>query len=84
MKYKNSNKYAFPDKEGRFGEFGGKYVSETLITALEELVKVYAKVKKDKSFQEEVIKDLNDLLAGHHHYILPKDGLKNLVEQKFI
>ncbi len=63
MKYKNLNKYAFPDKEGRFGEFGGKYVSETLITALEELEKVYAKVKKDKSFQEEVIKDLNDFVG---------------------
>jgi tryptophan synthase beta chain len=46
MKYKNLNNYTFPDKEGRFGEFGGKYVSETLITALEELEKVYAKVKK--------------------------------------
>ena len=63
MKYKNLNNYAFPDKEGRFGEFGGKYVSETLITALEELEKVYAKVKRDKSFQEEVIKDLNDFVG---------------------
>ena len=63
MKYKNLNNYAFPDKDGRFGEFGGKYVSETLITALEELEKVYAKVKKDKSFQEEVIKDLNDFVG---------------------
>ena len=63
MKYKNLNNYAFPDKEGRFGDFGGKYVSETLITALEELEKVYAKVKKDKSFQEEVIKDLNDFVG---------------------
>ena len=63
MKYKNLNNYAFPDKEGRFGEFGGKYVSETLITALEELEKVYVKVKKDKSFQKEVIKDLNDFVG---------------------
>jgi tryptophan synthase beta chain len=63
MKHKNLNNYAFPDKEGRFGEFGGKYVSETLITALEELEKVYAKVKKDKSFQQEVIKDLNDFVG---------------------
>ncbi len=63
MKHKNLNNYAFPDKEGRFGEFGGKYVSETLITALEELEKVYAKVKKDKSFQKEVIKDLNDFVG---------------------
>ena len=63
MKHKNLNNYVFPDKEGRFGEFGGKYVSETLITALEELEKVYAKVKKDKSFQQEVIKDLNDFVG---------------------
>ncbi len=63
MKYKNLDNYSFPDKEGRFGEFGGKYVSETLITALEELEKVYLKVKKDKSFQQEVIKDLNDFVG---------------------
>tara|TARA_B100001564_G_scaffold131491_1_gene110142 strand:+ start:3599 stop:4813 length:1215 start_codon:yes stop_codon:yes gene_type:complete len=63
MKHKNLNNYTFPDKEGRFGEFGGKYVSETLITALEELEKVYTKVKKDNSFQQEVIKDLNDFVG---------------------
>ena len=63
MKYKNLTNYAFPDKEGRFGDFGGKYVSETLITALEELEKVYSKVKRDKSFQKEVIKDLNDFVG---------------------
>ena len=63
MKYKNLNNYTFPDKEGRFGEYGGKYVSETLVTALEELEKVYVKVKKDKSFQQEVIKDLNDFVG---------------------
>ena len=67
MKYKNLNNYTFPDKEGRFGEFGGKYVSETLITALEELEKVYVKVKKDKSFQQEVIKDLNDLFSIQYY-----------------
>ena len=63
MKYKNLTNYPFPDKEGRFGDFGGKYVSETLITALEELEKVYSKVKKDKYFQKEVIKDLNDFVG---------------------
>ena len=63
MKSKSKINYAFPDENGRFGEFGGKYVSETLITALEELEKVYSKVKNDKSFQEEVIKDLNDFVG---------------------
>ena len=55
--------YKQPSTVGRFGEFGGKYVSETLITALEELEKIYSKVKNDKSFQEEVIKDLNDFVG---------------------
>ena len=40
--------YDFPDKDGRFGEFGGKYVSETLISALDELECTYEEVKKDK------------------------------------
>ena len=38
--------YDFPDKDGRFGEFGGKYVSETLISALDELECTYEEVKK--------------------------------------
>ncbi len=63
MKSKSKINYTFPDENGRFGEFGGKYVSETLITALEELEKIYSKVKNDKSFQEEVIKDLNDFVG---------------------
>lgn len=44
-----------PDKKGHFGEFGGKFVPETLMTALEELERSYDKVKKDKNF----IKELN-------------------------
>ena len=63
MKSKSKINYTFPDENGRYGEFGGKYVSETLITALEELEKIYSKVKNDKSFQEEVIKDLNDFVG---------------------
>ena len=31
-----TNNYNYPDKNGRFGSFGGRYVSETLISALEE------------------------------------------------
>ena len=50
--------YDFPDKDGRFGEFGGKYVSETLISALDELECTYEEVKKDKSFLAEVKNDL--------------------------
>ncbi|QQG44182.1 MAG: tryptophan synthase subunit beta [Candidatus Roizmanbacteria bacterium] len=39
---------------GHFGKYGGRYVPEMLMPALEELEKVYEKVKKNKSFQKEV------------------------------
>ena len=63
MKKKKQTKYSFPDKDGRFGNFGGKYVSETLITALDQLEEVYSKAKKDKLFQQEVINDLNNFVG---------------------
>ena len=50
--------YNFPDKDGRYGDFGGKYVSETLISALDHLEDTYDKVKNDKSFIAEVKNDL--------------------------
>ena len=34
-------------KEGRFGEFGGKYIPETLAPAIAELEKNYLKIKND-------------------------------------
>jgi tryptophan synthase beta chain len=36
---------------GRFGAYGGRYVPETLMAALEELEREYEKAKKDRSFQ---------------------------------
>jgi len=46
--------YKFPDDLGHFGQFGGRYVSETLIPALLELEKSYIEIKNDKDFQKEV------------------------------
>ncbi len=43
-----------PDKNGHFGPFGGKYVPETLVSALEELEKEYRAAKKDSSFAGEL------------------------------
>jgi tryptophan synthase beta chain len=37
---------------GRFGVYGGRYVPETLMAALEELERAYEKVKRDRKFQE--------------------------------
>ena len=43
-----------PDKNGRFGEFGGRFVPETVMPALLELEKAYLSAKKDKNFQKEL------------------------------
>ncbi len=41
-------------KDGRFGEFGGKYIPETLVPAVEELEESYHKFKNDKEFKNEL------------------------------
>jgi len=43
-----------PDKKGYFGDFGGKFVSETLMPALDELEKEYRAAKQDKKFIQEL------------------------------
>jgi tryptophan synthase beta chain len=48
-----------PDATGHFGSYGGRFVPETLIPALDELVREYAKARADRGFRAE----LDDLLA---------------------
>ncbi len=43
-----------PDKRGYFGEFGGRFVPETLIPALKALDEAYQKARKDPSFKKEL------------------------------
>lgn len=43
-----------PDALGRFGQFGGKYVPETLMSALSELEIAFEKYRKDQDFQQEL------------------------------
>jgi len=43
-----------PDQYGRFGKFGGRYVPETLMNALNELEEAYLHYSREESFQEEV------------------------------
>ena len=47
-------------KVGRFGSFGGRYVPETLMAALEELEQAYADAQLDPAFQEELASLLRD------------------------
>ncbi len=46
--------YPLPDARGRFGVYGGRYVPETLIPALEELEAAYRAAKADPAFLEEL------------------------------
>jgi tryptophan synthase beta chain len=43
----------FPDKNGHFGKFGGRYVPETLMPALLELEQAYSHFRKDREFKQE-------------------------------
>jgi len=50
----------FPNKHGYFGEYGGRFVPETLIKALEELDEAYRRYKKDPGFKRELSYYLNE------------------------
>jgi tryptophan synthase beta chain len=49
-----------PDSTGHFGPYGGRYVPETLMTALNELTAEYARARKDEAFQSELAALLKD------------------------
>ena len=46
-------KQTIPDNTGHFGEFGGRYVPETLMPALLELEEAYMSIRDDSEFQAE-------------------------------
>lgn len=49
-----------PNKKGYFGEFGGKFIPETISLCLEELEKAYAKVRNNKKFKQKLDFYLNE------------------------
>lgn len=53
--------YNLPDNQGYFKNFGGRFVPEILTSALNELTSAYLKIKKDKSF----LNELNYLLKNY-------------------
>jgi tryptophan synthase beta chain len=48
-------KHPWPDARGRYGQFGGRYVPETLMYALEELEAAYTAMRVDEAFQKELL-----------------------------
>jgi len=69
-------KHDFP-KNGHFGSFGGRYIPETLVPAIEELVDSYLKFKDDKNFK----KELNYYLKYYAGRPTPLYFAKNLTEK---
>ena len=57
------NKYSEPNSEGFFGSYGGKFVPETLMEALDELEKCYEDIKSDSEFQKKIDRDLADFVG---------------------
>jgi tryptophan synthase beta chain len=55
--------YDLPDHAGHFGQYGGTFVSETLIHALDELRDAYAKYKNDPVFLEEIRSELKHFVG---------------------
>ena len=75
-----------PNPEGFFGEYGGKFVPETLMYALKELDETYASLKEDQNFLNEIDGDLSQFVGRPsplyfakrltEHYSGPKIWLK--------
>src|SRR5690625_7312175 len=55
--------YPQPDERGRYGPYGGRYVPETLMPALDELQETYSRLRTDTSFQEEYRAWLRDYVG---------------------
>jgi tryptophan synthase beta chain len=60
----NANDYMnMPDARGHFGQFGGRFVSETLMEAIDELTAAYEKFSKDPDFLAEFDRDLTQYVG---------------------
>ena len=57
------SKNNLPDKNGFFGEYGGKFVPETLMYALDELENTYNKLKDSNEFKKQFYKDLSEFVG---------------------
>lgn len=68
--------YSGPDENGFFGPYGGRFVPETVIPALEELTKAYEAAIEDPKFQEQ----LDDLAWNYVGRFTPVYSAKRLAE----
>ena len=65
-------------KDGKFGDFGGKYIPETLAPAIEELEKNYLKIRNDSAFKKELSKFLVEYAGRPTPLYLAKNLTKKI------
>ena len=65
-------KYNEPNILGRFGDYGGMYVSETLMPLLIDLEKSYKKIQKDKNSKKNYLNYLKIMLVVPRRFIMQK------------
>jgi len=71
-----TSNYTQPAVNGKFGEFGGRFVPETLMAALHELEETYNSTKDDNTFLEE----LSDLQKNYNGRVTPLTFANRLTE----
>ena len=72
----NENTRAWPDDMGRFGDFGGRFVPETLMSAIQELEHEYAAAQSDEEFQAE-LRYLSEHFVGRPTSLYYAENLSN-------
>ena len=55
--------YSMPDAEGHFGEYGGRFVPETLMHPIEKLIAAYEEARRDPEFEAELARLLADFVG---------------------
>src|SRR5579883_626019 len=55
--------HLYPDERGRYGDFGGKFVPESLMAALAELENAYQEARSDAVFQSELQRQLHSFVG---------------------
>ena len=68
--------YSYPDAKGKYGQFGGKFVPETLMTALYELENTYKELRNDHDF----LRELHEIQRDYNGRPTPLTYAKRLTD----
>ena len=71
-----------PDEQGFYGEYGGRYVPEMLVPALDELEEAYHHWKEEEGFVAEVEDLLKIIPAGQHRCISQRTSASTLAGRR--